>query len=50
MTYRVCKDTLLAPLHIFMAELKASKNSVFFKSAGTNSQILDRKEPNDFVP
>ena len=32
-----------------MVELKTYKNSAFFKSAETNSQILNRREPNDFV-
>ena len=35
---------------IFMAEFKTSKNSAFFKSAGTNFQILGRREHNNFVP
>ena len=34
----------------FMAELETSKDSAFCKLAGTNSQILDRRESNDFVP
>ena len=36
--------------YIFMAELKTSKNFAFFKSIGTNSQFLGRKEPNGFIP
>lgn len=36
--------------HIFMADWKTSKNSAFFKSAGTTSQILGQREHNYFVP
>ena len=35
---------------IFMAELKTSKDSAFFKSAETNPQILDRRESKEFAP
>ena len=35
--------------HIFMAELKTSIISAFFKSAGTNSQVLGRRKANYFV-
>ena len=35
--------------HIFMEKWKTSKNA-FFKSAGTNSQILGWSEHNYFVP
>ena len=32
-----------------MAELKTSKNSAFFKSAGTNSEILDLRDSKNFL-
>ena len=33
--------------HIFVVESKTSKRSTSLKSAGTNSQMLGRRKPND---